>query len=343
MNKVDFARRLATRLQISNYESINYLNAFINELESALSEGEPISFQQFGTFAPWYQPARPGRNPQNGDPHPIPARTSVKFKAGKGLLEKMNGHLLGFLAALLLTLCGSSCTAELPTADANDEWLPIEINPGVVGMTIASSDTRAETVTLPTIVKTAFENGDEIKLTIKDATEATTKETVTLVYDNNTWKEKGTPNKDFKRKKDYIDCKVTAEYGTAIAENQTIDSQGKNVSTADYLKTTTAGTLEEDNKALKCTLSFEHQYPCITIQTNGKSINTATFSSSEHNVVVPVANASSVFANLQSSSYNQISLMFQGEAISTNITFDSPITFDKNKYYLFNIYTPATN
>lgn len=335
MNKVDFARRLATRLQISNYESIDYLNAVIKELETVLSEGEPISFQQFGTFAPWYQPARPGRNPQNGDPHPIPARTSVKFKAGKGLLEKMNGHLLGFLAALLLTLCGSSCTAELPTTDANDEWLPIEINPGVVGMTIASSDTRAEAVTLPTIVKTAFENGDEIKLTIKDATEATTKETVTLVYNNGTWKEKGTPNKDFKRKKDYIGYKVTAEYGTAIASGS--------ISTNDYLKTLTAGTVEVNDKALKCALVFEHQYPCITIKGHGKSINTATFSGSGSNLEVQLANASSVFANLQSSSYNKISLMFQGETISTDITFTSPITFDKNKYYLFNIYTPATN
>lgn len=336
MNKVDFARRLATRLQISNYESINYLNAFINELESALSEGEPICFQNFGTFAPWYQAARAGRNPRSGVSHPIPARTSVKFKAGTGLLKKMNGHLLSFLAALLLTLCGSSCTAELPTADANDEWLPIEINQGVVGMTIASSDTRAEAVTLPDIVKTAFVNGDEIKLTIKDATEATTKETVTLVYDGGIWKEKGIPNKDFKRKKDYIGYKVTAEYGTAIASGTT--------STNDYLKTPTAGTVEENNKALKCTLVFEHQYPCITIKGNGKSINTATFSGSEPILEVSVTKASSVFANLQpSSSYNKISLEFQGETTSTEIAFDSPIAFEKKKYYLFNIYTPATN
>ncbi|WP_288735090.1 HU family DNA-binding protein [uncultured Parabacteroides sp.] len=90
MNKVQLAHRLANQLQISSYESIDYLNTLIREIETVLAEGEPIVFQKFGTFAPWYQTPRPGRNPKNGTPHDIPARTSVKFKPGTGLLEKMN-------------------------------------------------------------------------------------------------------------------------------------------------------------------------------------------------------------------------------------------------------------
>lgn len=327
MNKVDFARRLATRLQISNYESINYLNAVIKELETVLSEGEPISFQQFGTFAPWYQPARPGRNPQNGDPHLIPARTSVKFKAGKGLLEKMNGHLLGFLAALLLTLCGSSCTAELPTADANDEWLPIEINPGVVGMTIASSDTRAEAVTLPTIVKTAFENGDEITMMISKPNQ--TNEKVTLVYNGSEWLEKtAAGNVEFKRKKDYDGSTVIAKYGTEMESGRT--------STTDYLKTDTHGSITFEEKVLKCNLTFDHQYPCIEIwsSTSSNTLQSVSFGD------ITITNGETVFVDMEGFNCDQITLNYNNSTTET-LSITPQITFEKNKYYQFNIYLPT--
>lgn len=329
MNKVDFARRLATRLQISNYESIDYLNAVIKELETVLSEGEPISFQQFGTFAPWYQPARPGRNPQNGDPHLIPARTSVKFKAGKGLLKKMNGHLLSFLSALLLTLCGSSCTAELPTTDANNEWLPIEINQGVVGMTIASSDTRAETVTLPTIVKTAFENGDEIKLTINESG-GMLKETVTLVYNGSKWLERTTTGDvEFIRKKDYDRSIVIAEYGTKI--------ESSNTSTTDYLKTDTPGSITFKDNVLKCNLTFDHQYPCIEICSfpSSNTLQSVSFGGTT------ITNNETVFANMEGFNCNQITLNYNNSTKET-LNVAPQITFEKNKYYQFNIYL-ATN
>lgn len=90
MNKIELSRRLVDRLDISGYESITYLNALIDELEDALESGEPVVIQNFGTFAPWYQTERPGRNPKNGAPCTIPARTSVKFRPGTRLLAKMN-------------------------------------------------------------------------------------------------------------------------------------------------------------------------------------------------------------------------------------------------------------
>ena len=90
MNKIELARRLAKRLHISSYESITYLNALVDEIEATLESGEPIIIQNFGTFAPWHQTERPGRNPKSGTPYTIPARTSVKFKPGTRLLAKMN-------------------------------------------------------------------------------------------------------------------------------------------------------------------------------------------------------------------------------------------------------------
>lgn len=90
MNKVQLAHRLAKRLHITDHDSIGYLNALSEEVGMILASGETITIQNFGVFAPWHQTARPGRNPKDGSPHDVPARTSVKFKPGKLMLERLN-------------------------------------------------------------------------------------------------------------------------------------------------------------------------------------------------------------------------------------------------------------
>lgn len=56
----------------------------------SLEEGESVSLQNFGTFLPWKQTERPGRNPRTGVSCTIASRTSVKFRPGKKLLEQLN-------------------------------------------------------------------------------------------------------------------------------------------------------------------------------------------------------------------------------------------------------------
>ena len=89
MNKSDLANHVAKRLHISHSDSLRYLNTLIEEVEAILAGNEYLTIQNFGTFSPWHQTARPGRNPKNGTIHEIPARTSVKFKPGKRMLEKL--------------------------------------------------------------------------------------------------------------------------------------------------------------------------------------------------------------------------------------------------------------
>ena len=93
MNKSDLANHVAKRLHISHSDSLRYLNTLIEEVEAILAGNEYLTIQNFGTFSPWHQTARPGRNPKNGTIHEIPARTSVKFKPGKRMLEKLNPTL----------------------------------------------------------------------------------------------------------------------------------------------------------------------------------------------------------------------------------------------------------
>lgn len=89
MNKTDLVNQLADKLNIPQYKSRQFINAFQNVLEETLRE-EAIVLQGFGTFEPWKQTARIGRNPRTGTLCEIKPRTSVKFKPGKFLLEALN-------------------------------------------------------------------------------------------------------------------------------------------------------------------------------------------------------------------------------------------------------------
>ena len=56
-----------------------------------MTQKEENTLIGFGTLIPRPQTSRLARNPKTGTPVQIPARTTVKFKPGKFLLEAMNG------------------------------------------------------------------------------------------------------------------------------------------------------------------------------------------------------------------------------------------------------------
>lgn len=90
MNKTELSKVIATRMSVSQREAQMFLDTLGELFEELLSKGEPIVFQGFGTFTLWKQAERIGRNPKIGIPVVIRARNSVKFKAGKVLLEALN-------------------------------------------------------------------------------------------------------------------------------------------------------------------------------------------------------------------------------------------------------------
>ena len=55
-----------------------------------LDKRKEITLQGFGSFRLWPQSPRIGRNPRTGAACPIAPRISVRFKAGKDLLKKLN-------------------------------------------------------------------------------------------------------------------------------------------------------------------------------------------------------------------------------------------------------------
>ena len=89
MNRTDVITELAAKLGVASCQSRQFLEEVLTE---ALEEDKAIQFQGFGTFVPWKQTERPGRNPHNGVPCLIAPRVSVKFKPGKFLLNTLNGR-----------------------------------------------------------------------------------------------------------------------------------------------------------------------------------------------------------------------------------------------------------
>ena len=80
MNKAELIEALADKTGLQKQEAKKVLDAY-------------IVLVGFGTLIPRPQTQRLARNPKTGTPVMIPARTTVKFKPGKFLLEAMNAHL----------------------------------------------------------------------------------------------------------------------------------------------------------------------------------------------------------------------------------------------------------
>jgi len=67
------------------------LSGFFEHLKMSLRQGEKVVLPGVGQFEVSERAARQGRNPQTGATIQIPASKVVKFKAGKGLKDAVNG------------------------------------------------------------------------------------------------------------------------------------------------------------------------------------------------------------------------------------------------------------
>ena len=87
MNKKELVENIAGAADISKAAAEKALGAFTDGVKNALRKGETVTLIGFGTYSVVERKARIGRNPQTGAELKIPAKKTVKFKAGKGLRE----------------------------------------------------------------------------------------------------------------------------------------------------------------------------------------------------------------------------------------------------------------
>lgn len=90
MNKQDLIAVVAEAGDLPKAKAGEVVDAVFEAIESALKKQQEVRLVGFGTFSTSTRKAGTGRNPRTGEEITIPASTTVRFKAGKGLKDAVN-------------------------------------------------------------------------------------------------------------------------------------------------------------------------------------------------------------------------------------------------------------
>jgi len=90
MTKADIIESVYERVGFSKKESAEIVELVFDMLKETLERGDKVKISGFGNFQPRYKRARPGRNPQSGQPIEITARRVVKFVPSQVLKAALN-------------------------------------------------------------------------------------------------------------------------------------------------------------------------------------------------------------------------------------------------------------
>lgn len=89
MNKGELVSVIAEKASVTKKEAELILDATLDTIVEAVSNGDKISLVGFGSFEKRHRKARDGRNPQTGQTIKIPATDVPGFSAGKGFKERV--------------------------------------------------------------------------------------------------------------------------------------------------------------------------------------------------------------------------------------------------------------
>jgi len=89
MNKADLIEKIADDCNMSKALTSDVIASFCTHVQKSLKKGDKVTMVGFGTWTTAKRKARLGRNPRTGEKIKIPAKKVVKFKAGKGLTQKI--------------------------------------------------------------------------------------------------------------------------------------------------------------------------------------------------------------------------------------------------------------
>ena len=88
MIKSELVARLTARYPHLYHRDVERIvTTVLDSISKALADGHRVELRGFGAFSVKVRPSRMGRNPRTGEEMSIPASTTVRFKAGKGLKD----------------------------------------------------------------------------------------------------------------------------------------------------------------------------------------------------------------------------------------------------------------
>tara|TARA_Y100001001_G_C7741445_1_gene214505 strand:+ start:193 stop:486 length:294 start_codon:yes stop_codon:yes gene_type:complete len=91
LTRADLADAIYQDVGLSRNESSDLIEALIEEICTALIDGETVKISGFGSFSVREKNARMGRNPKTGEEIPIDPRRVLVFRASHVLKDMMNG------------------------------------------------------------------------------------------------------------------------------------------------------------------------------------------------------------------------------------------------------------
>jgi nucleoid DNA-binding protein len=84
LTKRDLVLRISEETGLLQSQVLDVVQKTLDHITEALVKGDNVELRNFGVFDVRIAKARPGRNPKTPEIEvPIPARATVKFKAGK--------------------------------------------------------------------------------------------------------------------------------------------------------------------------------------------------------------------------------------------------------------------
>ena len=91
MNKSELVEALATKAELSKAAAGRAVDVLVEEIVTAVANGDSVTLVGFGTFKSAARAAREGKNPKTGEKLKIAATTVPKFSAGATFKQEVAG------------------------------------------------------------------------------------------------------------------------------------------------------------------------------------------------------------------------------------------------------------
>jgi len=91
VTKRELVQRIAEKTGVQQISAKEVIQSFLDEIINELSKGNRLEFRDFGVFEPKSKAHRVARNPRTGDKVEVPQKTTVKFKVGRLMKNKIQG------------------------------------------------------------------------------------------------------------------------------------------------------------------------------------------------------------------------------------------------------------
>lgn len=89
MNRTELIAAVAAKAEMTKADAKKAVDAVLETIEESLAANAPVALIGFGTFSIAERGERKGINPATRQSITIPAKKSVRFKAGANLNEKI--------------------------------------------------------------------------------------------------------------------------------------------------------------------------------------------------------------------------------------------------------------